>query len=209
MCLHITCPDIPRELGSRKLVPHRRNISHVSSFALLHADHIALAIVNQAISFFSFGESCQTFSVSSHLSRVSPSFLEIVQLAACCRELDHLTGASLVCRSLLRLYHRLLRVEKRSCGMFHLHRLTLCILRQHTARAFAVLPIPPLPHLATPAMMHLKIMFVDVALTGHVAAIGDCSGLQTEQKAKCGSSRLQERSWDLTTREKRFQHSLD
>ena len=30
--------------------------------------------------------------------------------------------------------------------------------------------------LATPAMMHLKMMLVDAALNGHVAAIGDCSG---------------------------------
>ena len=29
---------------------------------------------------------------------------------------------------------------------------------------------------ATPAMMHLKMMLVDAALKGHVAAIGDCSG---------------------------------
>ena len=29
---------------------------------------------------------------------------------------------------------------------------------------------------ATPAMMHLKLMLVDAALKGHVAAIGDCSG---------------------------------
>ena len=29
---------------------------------------------------------------------------------------------------------------------------------------------------ATPAMIHLKMMLVDAALKGHVAAIGDCSG---------------------------------
>ena len=29
---------------------------------------------------------------------------------------------------------------------------------------------------ATPAMMHLKMMLVEAALTGHVAAIGDCCG---------------------------------
>ena len=29
---------------------------------------------------------------------------------------------------------------------------------------------------ATPAMMHLKMMLVEAALKGHVAAIGDCSG---------------------------------
>ena len=30
---------------------------------------------------------------------------------------------------------------------------------------------------ATPAMMHLKMMLVEAALKGHVAAIGDCSGV--------------------------------
>ena len=67
---------------------------------------------------------------------------------------------------------------------------------------------------ATPAMMHLKMMLVEAALKGHVAAIGDCSGVfywsplnQTEQKAKFGSSRFQRQSWDQTTSGKPCQHS--
>ena len=47
---------------------------------------------------------------------------------------------------------------------------------------------------STSAMMHLKMMLVDAALKGHVAAIGDYSGtfyqssLNPEQRAKFGSS---------------------
>ena len=57
------------------------------------------------------------------------------------------------------------------------------------------------------AKPRLKMMLVEAALEGHVAAIGDCSGafftshfwIQTEQKGKFGSSRLQRQSWDQTT----------
>ena len=57
--------------------------------------------------------------------------------------------------------------------------------------------------------MHLKMTLVDAAPKGHVVVIGDCSGAlyqapqnPDEQRAKCGSSRLQKQSWDLTTYEK-------
>ena len=67
------------------------------------------------------------------------------------------------------------------------------------------------------AMMHFTMMLVDAALKGHVVAIGSCSGgpstkrfsTPTEQRAKCGSSRLQRQSWDLTACKILCRHSLE